>query len=113
MAIDFNHMAAFAPLRDKTAIFIGKRRETGASSARDLRLAVPCDFIGGGQADANSGALAQSSARSYTVMVRIGDWPDHHPPSSGDSVEIGELSLRVVSWSMLDGDYFIRCMSTD
>lgn len=106
--------ALFNGLRDKTAIFTGKRRETGASTAREMRLAVPCDFIGGSQADATTGAVAQSASRSYTVIVRRCDWPDHHPPASGDSVEIGALpKLRVVSWSEIDGDFFIRCMSND
>lgn len=110
--MNLEHDTAFAPFYDATAIVSGKRRETGASAARDLSHTVPCCVLGGDLVDVSNNAGAPAIERSYTVMLRRADWPDHMPPQPGDALSIdGYPVMRASSVLPASAGWSLSCRS--
>lgn len=110
--MNLDHPAAFDPFFRDTATFTGERRESGASAARKLRLAVPCCILGGDAADPYNSAGSPSNEHTYTVKVRRAAWPDHLPPQRGDTITIsGYDTLKAVSVQPIKTDWMIQCQT--
>lgn len=104
--------SAFADFYDATAIIAGKRRETGASTHRLLSLAVPACVLGCDPVDASNGSIAPVIERSYTILIRRADWPDHLPPQSGDVATIAEYPILLVQSVAPDSEgWTLACIS--
>lgn len=103
----FEHAKAFAPFYDDIVAVEGPR------GGRTLRTgALPaCVFDQGIDDMASDGATA-ATRRSFTVVVRVSDWPDTSPPGVGDTVTLADgTRLSVVSVGKSHGKFDMEARS--
>ena len=95
--------SVFSPFFDRRISVEGKRPFTPGHSRKVAGTFQACVFDNG-PSDPLMDTDAGTNVRTFSISVRAGDWLDHTPPQTGDTITIGEVRTAVSRVETVTGD---------